>query len=316
MRRSVRSALRTIGATVPAALVGSIAITAVASPAYAVTDAPTETVQPGDTVTAIAARHGLRTVDVLSWNGLGWSSIIRPGDVIRLSAPDAVTPPAPAPPAAAPAAPIAPAPAAPAPAAGSYVVASGDTMSGIAQRHGVSTDAVLAANGLTRASIIYPGQTVTIPAAPAPASPAIVPAAAAAVALDAEQAANAQLIVRVGRGLGVPDRAIAVALATAMQESSLRNLDHGPDDSVGLFQQRPSMGWGADAEIMDPQRATRVFYGGPGDPNGSRTRGLLDIAGWEGLGFADAAQAVQISAYPDRYATWEPSAYVWLATLG
>ncbi|MET0812016.1 MAG: peptidoglycan-binding protein LysM, partial [Microbacterium sp.] len=74
--------------------------------------------------------------------------------------------------------------------------------------------------------------------------------------------------------------------------------------------------WGAPAEILDPVRATKVFFGGASDPNGSRTRGLLDIPGWEGMSFAQAAQAVQISAFPDRYARWEQPAYAWLAALG
>jgi hypothetical protein len=75
------------------------------------------------------------------------------------------------------------------------------------------------------------------------------------------------------------------------------------------------MGWGSAAEVSDPTRSVRVFYGGPSDPNGTRTRGLLDIAGWEAMSYADAAQAVQISAYPERYAQWEAPAALWLAAL-
>ena len=67
---------------------------------------------------------------------------------------------------------------------------------------------------------------------------------------------------------------------------------------------------------MDPDRSTRVFYGGPNDPNGQTTRGLLDIPGWESMAFTDAAQAVQISAYPDKYGQWEAQAYSWLALYG
>ena len=63
-------------------------------------------------------------------------------------------------------------------------------------------------------------------------------------------------------------------------------------------------------------RATRAFYGGPSDPNGQTTQGLVDFAGWESHSFADAAQAVQISAHPDRYAQWEQPAYAWLALYG
>ncbi|MGX5770831.1 LysM peptidoglycan-binding domain-containing protein [Microbacterium trichothecenolyticum] len=248
------------------------------------------TVQRGDTVSRIAARFGLRTADVLALNGLGWSSTIYPGQVLKLSA--AAAAPAPAAPA-------------PAPAAGSYTVQRGDTISAIAKRHGTTTNAVLSANGLGWSSIIYPGQTIKIPSS-----------ATSIPGLTAEQVSNAQLIVRIGRELGVSDRAIAIALGTAMQESSLRNVTWGDRDSLGLFQQRPSYGWGTAAEVQDAARATRAFFGGAGDPNGSRTRGLLDIPGWENLTFTQAAQAVQISAYPDAYARWEASAYSWLAALG
>jgi hypothetical protein len=101
-----------------------------------------------------------------------------------------------------------------------------------------------------------------------------------------------------------------------MQESWLRNLDWGDRDSLGLFQQRPSTGWGTPEEVHDPVRAARAFYGGPSDPNGENSRGLLDIDGWHDMSFADAAQAVQISAYPERYAQWEQPAYAWLAAHG
>jgi LysM repeat protein len=193
-------------------------------------------------------------------------------------------------------------------------VIAGDTISGIAARHGSTAGALLAANGLTWDSIIYPGQTITVPAAaPAPA-PAV--ASGTSLELDAEQSENARTIIRIGRELGVPERGIAIALGTAMQESWLRNLDWGDRDSQGLFQQRPSTGWGTVDEVRDAERATRAFFGGPADPNGTRTRGLLDIPGWESMSYADAAQAVQISAYPDRYARWEQPSLAWLAALG
>ena len=131
-------------------------------------------------------------------------------------------------------------------------------------------------------------------------------------ALDAEQAGNAALIIAIGRELGVPDRGIAIALATAMVESGMRNLAWGDRDSLGLYQQRPSMGWGSPEQAIDSDRSTRVFYGGSNDPNGSTTRGLLDIPGWQEMPFTQAAQAVQISAYPDRYGQWETAAHRWL----
>ncbi len=247
----------------------------------------TYTVRRGDTVSAIAARFGLRTTDVLSLNDLSWGSVIHPGQVLRLTA-----------------SPAAPAPARPVAASGIYAVRSGDTVSAIARRHGVTVQAVLAANGLSMSSIIYPGQKLAIPPK------------GGATGLDAEQVDNARLIIRIGRELGVPDRGIAIALGTAMQESWIRNLDWGDRDSLGLFQQRPSTGWGTADQVRDRVRAIKAFYGGPSDPNGSRTRGLLDIPGWQGMTFAEAAQAVQISAYPDRYARWEKPAYAWLSALG
>ncbi|MFD4959793.1 LysM peptidoglycan-binding domain-containing protein [Microbacterium sp. NPDC058389] len=266
-----------------------------------VTSAGSYTVQRGDTISSIARRHGVATNAVLSSNGLGWSSIIYPGQ--RISIPGGAAPAASAP--AAPTTPAVAPPAAPSAGGATYTIVAGDTISAIAKRHGVSVNAVLAANGLGMSSIIYPGQTITVPTA-APSIPG----------LTAEQVSNAQLIVRIGRELGVPERGIAIALGTAMQESSLRNVTWGDRDSLGLFQQRPSYGWGTEAEVQDAARATRAFFGGAGDPNGARTRGLLDIPGWQGLTFTQAAQAVQISAYPDAYAKWEAPAASWLAALG
>lgn len=318
--------LRPLTAGVPVAIAGSIALALASTPAHAVgpaQDAParlpgtlsgarsglaqhvptavtptTYTVKRGDTVSAIAARHGMRTVDVLTINGLSWQSVIYPGQVLRLSGVGE-----------------APAPAAPAAStdARSYEIQAGDTISGIAERNGLSTQAVLAANELTATSIIYPGQRIVIPSAEAAAKRNNI---ASAPGLDAEQVANAQLIIAIGRELGVPDRGIAIALGTAMQESWLRNLDAGDRDSIGLFQQRPSAGWGTASDIQDPARSTRAFFGGANDPNGSLTRGLLEVPDWQSLTFAEAAQAVQISAYPDRYAQWEQPATAWLAALG
>lgn len=339
------------------------ASTAVRSTTAATSAAPaTHTVSPGDTASRVAARYGLRTADVLAWNGLGWDSIIRPGDVLRLTG---AASPAPAAPMAGsytvqqgdtlwsiaqrhgvsvdalrganglgssslirtgqslalpggmvPAASATPvsAPAPSTPAATTHTVAGGETMWSIADRHGVALAALLQANGLAESSIIYPGQVLSVPGAAAPASAPAVDTAA--LGLDDEQIGNARIIIEVGRERGVPDRGIAIALATAMVESWIRNVDWGTYDSLGLFQQRPSTGWGSAAEVMDPRRAAAVFYGGSADPNGARTRGLLDIGGWESMGFSAAAQAVQVSAYPDRYGEWESQAYAWLAALG
>jgi len=257
------------------------------------------TVVTGDTVSAIATRYGIPTATVLALNGLSWSSLIFPGQVIRLVSP--TTPPA-APPAAAPPT--------------THTVAAGETVSGIASCYGLTTDAVLAANGLSRDSIIYPGQVLVLTAVAAPVAVERVSAPAPGAGLSAEMAENATTIIRTGRSIGVSDQAIVIALAAAMQESSLRNLDHGHLDSLGLFQQRPSQGWGTAAQILDPVRSTLVFFGGATNPNAGSTRGLLDIDGWETMTVAQAAQAVQISAYPDAYAAWEAPARQWLAQLG
>lgn len=267
------------------------------------------TVVAGDTPYDIAQRFGLSVDALLSMNGLSWSSVIYPGDVLTLAA--APTP--------------APAPfeaAEPAPTATDYEVVAGDTLYAIASAHGITLDQLFAANGLGPDSIIYPGQTLAL-SQPAPA-PAAGPAPAAVppelteqwATLDAEQIANAQLIIAIGRELGVSDQGVAIALATAMVESWLRNLDWGDRDSLGLFQQRPSTGWGTPEQIMDPARSIRVFYGGASDPNGTATTGLLDLEGWETMAFTDAAQAVQISAFPARYGTWEAQAHQWLTELG
>jgi N-acetylmuramoyl-L-alanine amidase len=133
--------------------------------------------------------------------------------------------------------------------------------------------------------------------------------------LNDERRTNARIIVSVGRELGVPDYGIVIALATAMQESSLRNINWGDRDSVGLFQQRPSTGWGTAEQILDPAYATRLFFGGPSNPNAGKTRGLLDISGWANMALTDAAQRVQISAFPQAYAKWEASAWAWLYEL-
>lgn len=254
-------------------------------------------VQPGDTVSSIASRYGLAPADVLAWNDLGWRSVIYPGQTLVLTgAASAASTPAPA-------------------ASTEYTIVAGDTLFAIAQRHGTTVASLLAANGLAADSIIYPGQRLSLSSA-APASSTTAPAPAASSALNAPQAENAGMIIRIGRELGISDRGIAVALATAMVESGLRNLEWGDRDSLGLFQQRPSTGWGTAAQILDRDRSIRAFYGGQADPNGTVTRGLLDIPGWESMGFADAAQSVQISAYPDRYTAWEAAAYEWIALHG
>ena len=133
--------------------------------------------------------------------------------------------------------------------------------------------------------------------------------------MTAEMKSNAQVIFRIGKSLGVSDYGIVIALATAMQESGLRNLSYGDRDSVGLFQQRPSAHWGKVEQIMNPEYAARAFFGGNTSPTFGVARGLLDIKDWASKQLTEAAQAVQISAYPNAYAKWEASAWIWLDQL-
>jgi LysM repeat protein len=199
---------------------------------------------------------------------------------------------------------------------GFYVIQKGDSITRIAAKFGVSVQSVLDANGLNRSSIIYAGRTLTIPGVATPTTTTTAATPGTVTLLADDQLANAATIVAVGRSLGVSDYGLVIALATAMQESSLRNIDYGHLDSVGLFQQRPSAGWGDVAQLTDPVYAARLFYGGPTNPNKGKTRGLLDIAGWQSLTVTQAAQKVQKSAYPNAYAKWEESARFWLGEMG
>lgn len=119
--------------------------------------------------------------------------------------------------------------------------------------------------------------------------------------LEVEQMANAATIAAVGVRLEMPDRAVQIALATALQESKLRNLPHlgrrNDHDSVGLFQQRPSQGWGSEEQLGEPRYAAERFY-----------RALQRVDGWPELRLTEAAQRVQRSAYPEAYQQWEPRA--------
>jgi hypothetical protein len=117
------------------------------------------------------------------------------------------------------------------------------------------------------------------------------------VRVSPEQLAHAATIAAVAARRGLPSRAATVAMATALQESKLRNLPAGDRDSVGLFQQRPSQGWGTPAQLRDPRFASGVFYDH-----------LLKVPGWQQMRVTDAAQAVQHSAHPELYAKWEADA--------
>jgi hypothetical protein len=114
------------------------------------------------------------------------------------------------------------------------------------------------------------------------------------VAFDPAQTANAATIAAVAEQRGLPARAATIAIATAIQESKLRNLKYGDLDSVGLFQQRPSQGWGRTDQILDPVYASNRFYDA-----------LVKIPGYETMKITEIAQKVQKSAYPDAYASHE-----------
>jgi len=119
------------------------------------------------------------------------------------------------------------------------------------------------------------------------------------------QVAFAKLIDQIAIVRGLPGRATLVAIMTALQESQLQNLNYGDRDSLGLFQQRPSAGWGTPQQILDPGYAIDAFFGGDKPPN---PPGLVDINGWTSMSYTEAAQAVQQSAYPDAYARHEQTA--------
>jgi hypothetical protein len=119
--------------------------------------------------------------------------------------------------------------------------------------------------------------------------------------LNNEQIRNAKAIVRAGEKMHLPPRAWVVAVATSLQESTLHNYGNlgssNDHDSLGLFQQRPTSGWGSPAQLTNPEYAATAFY-----------RGLVQVNGWWGMPLTDAAQAVQVSAFPDHYAKWEKMA--------
>lgn len=112
--------------------------------------------------------------------------------------------------------------------------------------------------------------------------------------LDPEQAANATTIAAEAQRQGLPAHAVSVGLAAALQESKLRNLSYGDRDSLGLFQQRPSQGWGTPAQLQDPRYAAAAFY-----------RGLRKVPHWQDLPIYVAAQRVQRSADGTAYAAWD-----------
>ncbi|MEW1811887.1 C40 family peptidase [Pseudarthrobacter phenanthrenivorans] len=148
--------------------------------------------------------------------------------------------------------------------------------------------------------------------------------------LTPRQEGVARAYISVGKQLDVPRSGQIIAIMMALQESGLRMLANravpgslnlpndgiGTDhDSIGSAQQRPAAGWGTVSELMDASYNARAFYGGPTGPNRGSPRGLLDIPGWQSMDKGLAAQAVQVSAFPELYARWEPAATAIVAAL-
>ncbi len=157
----------------------------------------------------------------------------------------------------------------------------------------------LAAGATSTAAAQSPPVSAACGTAPAQAGKAI-----DGTVLDSTQLADAQLIYDVSASLQLPQQAAVIAIATAMQESSLVNIDHGTSDSLGLFQQRPSQGWGTPAQIMDPVYASTRFY-----------QALEQVPDWQSLPLTVAAQDVQHSSHPGAYAQWEQLAQDLIATF-
>jgi hypothetical protein len=124
------------------------------------------------------------------------------------------------------------------------------------------------------------------------------------VVIDLDQAHYTSIIVGLSVKRGLPARAASIAMATVYQESGIRNLNYGDRDSVGLFQQRPSQGWGTAKQLLDPYYATGKFYDA-----------LVKIKNWETDDINDVAQKVQRSGYPEAYRDHEPDARVLASAL-
>ena len=129
-------------------------------------------------------------------------------------------------------------------------------------------------------------------------------AAGSTVSFRPEQMDNAATIVGIGMSRGLPARAGTIAIATAIQESKLRNINYGDRDSLGLFQQRPSQGWGTPEQILDPVFATNAFFDA-----------LVEVEGYQERAITEVAQEVQRSAFPDAYADHETEGRVLASTL-
>ncbi|WP_328424600.1 MULTISPECIES: hypothetical protein [unclassified Micromonospora] len=167
---------------------------------------------------------------------------------------------------------------------------------------------VLSVAGLAFAGGVFAGPIAAHAATPVDTKPAAVAVQSVSpqgeqsrIDLNGEQTANVKAIIAATKKAGLPERAAVISIATSLQESKLENLGHLGDmndhDSLGLFQQRPSSGWGTPEQITDPEYSTTAFL-----------KGLKQVDGWQDMPLTDAAQTVQVSAYPDAYAQWEKQA--------
>jgi murein DD-endopeptidase len=187
----------------------------------------------------------------------------------------------------------------------------------------------LLANPAAGAACTAPGG---LSVGPVPDSLTVTAKDGSTVTLNKAQLTHAATIIAVGSTIdGVTRDGVQIALMAALTESTLRMLsntgtypesagypndgDGGDHDSLGLFQMRPQSGWGTVAELMDPAYQVTAFFGGPTGPNYPSPRGLLDIPGWQTMDKGAAAQAVEVSAYPDRYRNYEPAAKTILDAL-
>ncbi|MGA8988513.1 hypothetical protein [Aeromicrobium sp.] len=122
--------------------------------------------------------------------------------------------------------------------------------------------------------------------------------------IDLEQGQWSALMAAIAQRRGLPPRATTIAIATAFQESKIHNIDYGDRDSLGLFQQRPSQGWGTSAQVNDPHYSIGAFYDA-----------LVKVKGYGSMEITKAAQKVQRSAFPGAYAQHEDYARALASTL-
>ncbi|MFF5182130.1 hypothetical protein ACFY2Q_29335, partial [Micromonospora sp. NPDC000316] len=167
---------------------------------------------------------------------------------------------------------------------------------------------VLSVAGLAFAGGVFAGPIAAHAATPVDTKPVAVAVQSvkpqgeqSRIPLNDKQTGNVKAIIAATKKAGLSERAAVISIGTSLQESKLENLGHLGDrndhDSLGLFQQRPSSGWGTPEQITDPAYSTTAFL-----------KGLKQVDGWQDMPLTDAAQTVQVSAYPDAYAQWEQQA--------